>query len=132
MSTYWYMECMSHNPPVRSLEEFTQHTEDARYWNVVALLGERPLRGEMGYHGDSMENQAELFIRQHPHCCIEFVNEYNDRRQPEAGKRGPYLNLEIVNGWLIDRGDGGIEDAEPLIDLKNLPGWPGTNQREEA
>lgn len=46
-------------------------------------------------------------------------------------------NLEIVNGWLVERGAHELEypagaaygflpysDAEPLLNLAELPGWP--------
>lgn len=85
MSTYWYFECLSHDPPLRSGGEFTQHTDDHAFKAALTLAAARPLTElpgevvwpEMGF----FELQAWSFLRRHPGCKLEIVSEYGERRE---------------------------------------------------
>jgi hypothetical protein len=94
MSTYWYFECMDHSPPLRSVDEFTQHTDDHHFKHGVHLADSRPLP-EFGEGLDDQIDQyydgnARRFLVSHPACSIELVNDYGVRRvlaasSPPAG-----------------------------------------------
>jgi len=100
MSTYWYFECLDHDPPLRSEDEFTQHTEDEHFRRGVALADARPVdEGEddsywrmksVRFGGTDSEEamtrayftmNARRFLAQHPHCRLGLVNEYGERRE---------------------------------------------------
>ena len=78
MSTYWYLECLDHDPPLISELEVEQHTSGldgirkliARREQVVVLPEFTP----DGY----FDRHAVLFMRQHPTCRMQFRNEYGD------------------------------------------------------
>lgn len=86
MSTYWYYECADHDPPIRSREEFTQHTDDEHYKSGIDLLEVRPVVRDDSYwtfSGSDAERaeryftmQACSFLVDHPKCHIRIVNEY--------------------------------------------------------
>jgi hypothetical protein len=87
VSTYWYFECMEHDPPLRSDEEFTQHTNDASFERAVALAWMRPLVEDPEVFGsvaaDYFERNAHAFLVKHPHCRVEMVSEYGVRQALE-------------------------------------------------
>lgn len=95
MSTYWYFECRNHTPPLRSVDEFTQHTEDRWYWEAIALAHQRPVEPDDGAYwtaantatiGDFQRTRlyfgmhARNFLTEHPSCALGLVNEYGERR----------------------------------------------------
>lgn len=84
MSTYWYYECLDHDPPIQSLDEFTQHTEDEAFARGVGLTEARPLaEKECTWNDRSREyfdNNARRFLLQHPTCRVGIINEYGERR----------------------------------------------------
>jgi len=99
MSTYWYFECLDHDPPLRSEDEFTQHTDDEWFRQAVAMASNRPVEDiDDGYWRmlsvrfggmDSEEDMsrayftgnARRFLLRHPHCRLGLVNEYGERRE---------------------------------------------------
>lgn len=79
MSTYWYFECLDHDPPIRSGEEFTQHTGDSAYKAGIAMANASTIPDAWStddYYG----NNARRFLRAHPECEIGLVNEYGEHR----------------------------------------------------
>jgi hypothetical protein len=98
MSTYWYFECMDHSPALRSVDEFTQHTDDHYFKHAVHLANARPLQ-ELG---DELNGQIEQyydgnarrFLVSHPACRIELVNDYGVRR---ALAPGDELMIDATN-----------------------------------
>lgn len=85
MSTYWYFECVAHTPPLRSDDEFTQHTDDSAFKRGVELALNRadidsPWTGESHEAADYFERNARRFLVQHPECPLELVNEYGERQ----------------------------------------------------
>lgn len=85
MSTYWYFECLDHDPPLRSEDEFTQHTDDAAFKRALELAGSRdgitsPWAGEWYDTGDYFERHARRFLVAHPKCRLGIVNEYGEHR----------------------------------------------------
>jgi len=88
MSTYWYFECVDHDPPLRSVEEFTQHTDDDHYWRAVRLIHSRPVRADSPESDDMagyFDRNARGFLAHHPHCQIHAVGEYGERRVLSIG-----------------------------------------------
>lgn len=96
MSTYWYFECLSHEPPLRSDEEFTQHTGDRHWDRAMELAANRPVETDDSYWmrrsiGSDVERvdsyfnmQARSFLSRHPDCHLGLVNEYGERRELPA------------------------------------------------
>lgn len=87
MSTYWYFECLSHDPPLRSDNEFTQHTDDEAFKRGLDLAAERALIqsalkliGARVSVDDYFTNNALGFLRQHATCDVGAVDEYGERR----------------------------------------------------
>lgn len=92
MSTYWYFECLSHTPAIRSDDEFTQHTDDDLYKMGIDMAYSRP------FHKDDMDEMctdsstrgqfqraAFRFLVQHPECKLGITNEYGVH-EPLPGK----------------------------------------------
>jgi hypothetical protein len=79
MSTYWYFECASHEPPIRSDDEFTQHTDDDAFRTALGLARMRPI-GQDQEGDDYFSRRAIWFLKQHPACELAIVSEYGERR----------------------------------------------------
>jgi hypothetical protein len=99
MSTYWYFECMGHSPPLRSVDEFTQHTDDHYFKHAVNLANARPLKevdDDLNGHIEQYyDGNARRFLVNHPTCSIELVNDYGVRRA--LGAAGDELMSDAVN-----------------------------------
>lgn len=84
MSTYWYYECLDHEPTIESQDEFTQHTEDDAFRRGIELAQSRPLKPkDFEWHNSSreyFENNARRFLLQHPTCRLGIISEYKERR----------------------------------------------------
>lgn len=85
MSTYWYFECLDHDPPLRSADEFTQHTDDAPFKHAVDLAQHRdgitnPWVGEWQNASEYFDRNARRFLVEHPACRLGLINEYDERR----------------------------------------------------
>lgn len=82
MSTYWYLECLDHDPPLRSDAEVEQHT---RLERIIALAENREEK-IAEYEADSwvfdyFECNAMRFLVQHPKCRLRFISEYGETKQ---------------------------------------------------
>lgn len=86
MSTYWYLECLDHDPILGSDDEVEQHTHGLP--NIDALVARRD---EIAAYPDDVreafrdslstfERSAYRFINQHPKCRLRYVNEYGNYR----------------------------------------------------
>jgi hypothetical protein len=94
VSTYWYLQCYDHEPPLCSYEEVEQHTQDASFAALHELHERREefMAREAEYTSKGMDfeppvaldpyyvSHAWLFIRRHPMCRIRLINEYGDTR----------------------------------------------------
>jgi hypothetical protein len=88
MSTYWYFECLDHDPPIRSREEFTQHTRDKRWDHAMQLANNRPVTRDTSYWSTPLgatdedrshsyfDMNARDFLADHPTCRLGIVSEY--------------------------------------------------------
>lgn len=82
MSTWWDFECLDHEPPLRSEDEFSQHTDDAAFKRALELAASRPVPAEWwdderyGY----FERNALRFLQAHPKCRLGIISEYGERR----------------------------------------------------
>lgn len=78
MSTYWYLECTSHDPPLRSSDEVEQHTTGLpAIRELVARRGDIALMCHTATYGTWFLRNASTFLIQHPECPLKFVNEYD-------------------------------------------------------
>lgn len=95
MSTYWYYECLDHDPPMQSGDEFTQHTDDEWFKQGVKLAMDRPQPADDGeywcgrFTDDHQRSRlyfrmnARNFLHSHPTCKIGLIDEYGRRRRLE-------------------------------------------------
>ena len=80
MSTYIYLKCVSHQPPIYSDMEVGQHTcdiDDIRkmFANKIKIV-EIANTGLDVTYGSSWANCAARFLTQHPNCEIIIEDEY--------------------------------------------------------
>ena len=76
MSTYLYLRCDAHDPPLRSGQEVGQHLYDLPL--IRECIGKRQSAWLEGYEPpeDYFEASAWRFLREHPHCPISIHDEY--------------------------------------------------------
>ena len=82
MSTYLYLECLDHNPPLLSDGEVGQQLHslprirrEIAERNLLAAL----VKSEIEHSYDShFTSNAARFLAQHPHCRIGIRDEYGD------------------------------------------------------
>ena len=88
MSTYWYFECLDHDPPIQSEDEFTQHTDDYPFREGVRLALSRPVPEDWWDRKTLADNyftaHACRFLANHPTCSLGLLNEYGERRPLSA------------------------------------------------
>ncbi len=93
MSTYLYLECQDHKPPMRSDGEVGQHLSDLPH--IRQEITERDLfvalaRSEIDFSYDHhFTSNAARFFAQHPDCRIRIFDEY--------GVEHPTTDPEAVN-----------------------------------
>lgn len=93
MSTYMYLKCMDHDPPIMAREESGQHHYDLPRIRAEiagrAELVKRWENGELQYRGiNDVDNyfpgNSARFLRDHPDCTIHIEDEYGiDRTHGE-------------------------------------------------
>lgn len=93
MSTWLYLECTEHDPPIRSESEVGQHLYDLpriREWltdraGLVDTFKDRLIY--TGYVGpeDYFGRHAAQFFMKHPHCRILIRDEYGSVHYIEQG-----------------------------------------------
>jgi hypothetical protein len=82
---------LDHEPPLQSVEEFSQHTADRHFLHGVELLAQRPVERDETYwftaHTEPEPVRSDLyfdmnarrFLADHPKCRIGLINGYGDR-----------------------------------------------------
>ena len=89
MSTYMYLTCIDHDPPIRAREESGQHYYDLpRIRAEVADRHGLVARLQSGARSEHYDNyftrNSALFLRYHPSCRIRIETEYGeDVTEPE-------------------------------------------------
>lgn len=85
MSTYLYLQCDSHSPPLQSPHEVGQHLRDLpRIREEISRrqdLYRAHQNGYLGYetdYGGQFTHTLRTFLIQHPHCDLQIVDEYGD------------------------------------------------------
>lgn len=85
MSTYLYLECLDHDPPIRAEDESGQHLYDLprirheianREAVVAASLADDDLAEWGDINGWYFRSHSARFLRQHPKCRIGIRDEY--------------------------------------------------------
>lgn len=93
MGTTWQLECLDHDPPLRS-DEVEQHT-NGNLEHVAGLARAPEAITERGFESVSAEwvhrsnyewnsyfiNNAIRFVTEHPRCRLALVNEHDERRE---------------------------------------------------
>lgn len=88
MSTYLYLECASHDPPLRSDDEVGQHLTDLPA--IRYRITQRALYAGAAAHNldittdSSFARTAIHFLTQHPHCEIRIRDEYGEEHPLRA------------------------------------------------
>lgn len=94
MSTWMYLECQDHDPPIRAVDESGQHYDDLpRIRHEIAHRAEtvawaddpdtykhwRDGGRDAGlFDADSyFKERSAAFLRQHPTCTVRIINEYD-------------------------------------------------------
>lgn len=130
MSTYLYLRCKNHNPPLLSEDEVGQHLYDLprirrdikqRHELVEMFDGYRwpGVTGnpEITLAQDYFDNHAARFLRHHLDCEIDIVDEYGF---DDYSVDGPDPEEE---DWKVT--GKGVPEGAPLIppSEKWRPGW---------
>lgn len=82
MSTYLYLQCLEHDPPISSDGEVGQHLYDLD--DVKKLYVNRELLIQMQKQDlpitwdSNFQSNASRFFCQHPNCTVQVVTEYGD------------------------------------------------------
>lgn len=87
MSVYVYLECLDHDPPLRSHDEISQHWDGHVDAAIRMAQGIDPVPADLWAVGDNFRRNAALFLTAHPRCAVGTVDEYG-QRTPIPG-RGP-------------------------------------------
>lgn len=85
MSTYVYLECLDHDPPLSSPDEVGQHLSDLpdirrAIQNKDLFIANAAADLDVDY-GSRFANTAASFLVSHPKCAIGIFDEYG-RRHP--------------------------------------------------
>lgn len=97
MSTYWYLECLDHDPPLTSEDEVEQHTEGLEAIDALVARRQEITEEEAQPTGiirpasDYFASNAARFLRQHPKCSLRYVSEYGHYRPILAPKGAPHV-----------------------------------------
>lgn len=83
MSTYLYLECLDHDPPLRSDGEVGQHLYDLpQIRRDIAsrdeLVAHFKASGEVPDFGHHFRSNTTRFLLQHPKCRIGIRDEYGN------------------------------------------------------
>lgn len=88
MSTYLYLECKCHNPPLRS-DDVGQHLYDLprirkeiKHRALFSAILSAELDVSYGHHFTS---NAARFLCEHKHCGIGILDEYGEEYPIEEG-----------------------------------------------
>jgi hypothetical protein len=98
MSTYWYLECLDHDPILTSGDEVEQHTEGLDRIDIVvssrkvlAQLGDDAARDALIDALTYFERNAFWFVIAHPQCRLRYRSEYGHYRPVIAPKGAPHV-----------------------------------------
>lgn len=85
MSTYLYLQCEDHTPPIRSFGESGQHDRDLA--QIFKDLDNRELivtaYNERMVPANYFRRNTASFLAEHPHCRITVIDEYGATHTPE-------------------------------------------------
>ena len=95
MSTYLYLRCDAHDPPLFSEDEVGQHLYD-----LPAIRRCIAMRGDIGpddhdgaaffpHHYDYFARHAFAFLRQHKTCPVAIEDEYGEEHPVEVEEAPP-------------------------------------------
>ena len=87
MSTWLYLECLDHDPPLCSADEVGQHLSDLP--DVRRMIADRDTLVRVAEeHGATPDGYFAAhtirFLRQHPRCRLRIVDEYGIEHPIEA------------------------------------------------
>jgi len=79
LSTYLYLQCLCHNPPLTALDESGQHLYDLP--RIRKEITDRTLADELNldnFDDDGLyfRHNSLKFISQHEECVIGIIDEY--------------------------------------------------------
>ena len=84
MSTYLYLKCLDHDPPLISEGESGQHLYDLPQIRAdIANRGQLVDADLPDYYRDNFRHNTVWFLTQHPRCRIGIVDEYGHEHSAE-------------------------------------------------
>lgn len=86
MSTYLYLRCESHNPPIENDGESGQHLYDLpQIWSDIDNCDRITAAWRDDFiPNDNFRYNTAKFLATHPHCQIGVVDEYGDSHYPDG------------------------------------------------
>jgi hypothetical protein len=79
MSTSFYLECLEHQPSITS-DEISQHDDHHVQAAIRMATGADPIPEDPYEVLQGFELDAAVFLRQHPECALDLIDEYGRRR----------------------------------------------------
>lgn len=97
MSTYLYLRCKSHNPPLDNDGESGQHLRDLdNIWDDIADRDTVTAAWRKGFRpNDTFRYNTAKFLVAHPHCDISVVDEYERIHYPDGTVHDDYPHIPV-------------------------------------
>lgn len=90
MSTYLYLVCVDHDPPLKSADEVGQHLTDLP--TVRAVLANRHSDSMQRTFADRYADAASRFLNDHPKCNVRIRDEYGREHPTTTPEEAPVSN----------------------------------------
>lgn len=131
MSTYLYLQCLSHDPPIRSygdvgsnLSQLPEIQEDVKNRDKIVAETDYETIHDDGW---TRAKTRALFFRDHPKCTLGIIDEYN-KTHPITAEEPEQVSEEIrttsstggEKGVKLERFD--LIPTGPLLELARLYG----------
>lgn len=86
MSTYLYLRCDSHDPPLENEGESGQHLYDLeQIWADIKHRDRIAAAWNDGFiPGNTCRCNTARFLAEHPHCTIGVIDEYDRTHHPDG------------------------------------------------
>lgn len=132
MSTYLYLQCLDHDPPLRSDGEVGQHTYDLptirnyiKQRNALAQEYMEMVWPQANTAEGQWRRSAAAFFAEHKWCSIGIIDEYGLKWPIESpeDRIGKVFVDYVGNRWWLD-GGGKVLTCAPLnsdgtVDIEN-------------
>lgn len=126
MSTYLYLECLDHDPPLRAEAESGQHLYDLP--QIRRDIANRDKITELYMAGDFdasfFRNSTARFLAQHRDCRMRILDEFGDEHALAAARR-----IYVASSWRCAKQPAIVTELDAagheVYDFRNPPGSSG-------